>query len=209
MPMILVFDTETTGLPDYHKPSEMPHQPHLVELAAILFDTDTMKVVDDLDTLVQPDGWVSEPEAFAAHGITEAEAMRDGLPERVALSLFLDLMDMADYRVAFNEAGFDQRIIRIAIKRYGDGSSDPRNSQVEHRDAIADAFKECKGYCVMYGSRRERPNVFKRKVPNLAEALQFWCGKEIEGAHRAMVDADACLDIYLAMLAAGCAVDPR
>lgn len=30
MNLALVYDTETTGLPDWHQPSDAPQQPHLV-----------------------------------------------------------------------------------------------------------------------------------------------------------------------------------
>lgn len=60
--MILVYDTETTGLPDWQQPSEAPQQPHIVELAALLYDTDTCELVDSMHTLVRPDGWTLVPE---------------------------------------------------------------------------------------------------------------------------------------------------
>ncbi|MEA3044540.1 MAG: polymerase subunit epsilon [Sphingomonadales bacterium] len=31
--MILGYDTETTGLPAWHDPSDAPHQPHVIQLA--------------------------------------------------------------------------------------------------------------------------------------------------------------------------------
>nr|WP_299241463.1 hypothetical protein [uncultured Halomonas sp.] len=40
MTPILFFDTETTGLPDWKVPSDSEHQPHLVQLAAVLADDD-------------------------------------------------------------------------------------------------------------------------------------------------------------------------
>ena len=38
MNLALFYDTETTGLPDFKAPSEAQHQPHIVQLAALLVD---------------------------------------------------------------------------------------------------------------------------------------------------------------------------
>lgn len=35
---IIVMDTETSGLPIYNEPSEGASQPHIVELAALLYE---------------------------------------------------------------------------------------------------------------------------------------------------------------------------
>ena len=65
-----IYDTETTGLPDWNQPSEAPQQPHLVEIAALLFDGTTE--IEAFHTLVRPDGWNwdADNEAFKTHGIT-------------------------------------------------------------------------------------------------------------------------------------------
>lgn len=67
--MILAFDTETTGLPDFRAPSSAPHQPHLVQLAAVLTEgPDAEPAV--FSRIVRPDGYTEMPvRAFEAHGI--------------------------------------------------------------------------------------------------------------------------------------------
>jgi DNA polymerase-3 subunit epsilon len=37
------------------------------------------------------------------------------------------------------------------------------------------------------------------KTPNLGEAYRFFTGHELEGAHSALVDVDACIACYYAM----------
>lgn len=49
--MILVFDTETTGLPAFNLPAEDPSQPHIVQLVAILYDNNR-RVISELNVLV-------------------------------------------------------------------------------------------------------------------------------------------------------------
>ena len=113
---VLFFDTETTGLPDWKSPSESEQQPHLVQLAAILADTDTRKEIATLDLIIAPNGWEIPTEVSEVHGITQEHAAAVGVDETLALNLFFQLWNQYP-RVAHNRT-FDQRIIRIAAKRY-------------------------------------------------------------------------------------------
>jgi DNA polymerase-3 subunit epsilon len=72
----LFFDTETTGLPLFHEPSEDPRQPHLVQLAAVLVDIDTRKTLGSLDLTIAPDGWEIPDDVVKIHGITNEHARR-------------------------------------------------------------------------------------------------------------------------------------
>ena len=47
---VLVFDTETTGLPvKWAKVNEVDKWPHIIQLSHILYDTDTNNIID-IDT---------------------------------------------------------------------------------------------------------------------------------------------------------------
>lgn len=186
--LIMPFDTETTGLPDYKQPSEMPHQPHIVELAALLFDENTGDLVDQLHAIVRPDGWIIPDDVAAIHGITTERAMDEGRPENEVLAEFLALHSRCALRIAHNE-DFDQRIVRIAIKRLGDGATQ------EERDAIADEFKAAPKYCTMKADAKARGV----KWPKLVEAYKHHTGNELVGAHGALADARACAEVYFAM----------
>lgn len=205
---ITAYDTETTGLPDWNQPSESEQQPHLVEIAALLFDGTTE--IDRFHTIVRPDGWTIPDEVAQIHGITTERAMDEGIPEPEAVARFLSLHAQSDLRVAHNES-FDARILRIAIKRYGHGANGWDMLTQDERDAIADAFKARPAYCTsnaakplmklpptpkMLASPRFR-NSYKQ--PNLQEAHQHFLGESFEGAHGALADAEACARVYFAM----------
>jgi DNA polymerase-3 subunit epsilon len=207
---ILAFDTETTGMPDWSQPSESPQQPHLVEIAALLYDGDAE--VDSFHTLIKPNGWAwdDDNEAFKVHGITAERCMDEGMPETSAVALFLALHARADMRVAHNES-FDARILRIALKRYGNGASGWDMLTQDERDAIADAFKIAPKYCTCNAAKpiMKLPPTEKMaanprfrnsyKPPNLQEAHKHFLGVEFEGAHGALADAEACARVYFAM----------
>lgn len=185
---IMCYDSETTGLILYKEPSEDPRQPHIVELAALLFDDNTRELIDQMHAIVRPDGWIIPDDVAEIHGITIERAMDEGRPEAEVLAEFLALHARCSLRVAHNE-DFDQRIVRIAIKRLGNGATQ------EERDAIADAFKAAPKYCTMKADAKARGV----KWPKLVEAYKHHTGRELENAHSAMFDARACAEVYFAM----------
>ena len=180
--LIIAFDNETTGLPDWKAPSESQHQPHIVEIAALLHTPDGA-VIDSYKAIVRPDGWTIPDDIAQLTGITQEVALEVGIPEAEALDGFMALYARAGIRAAHN-ATFDDRIIRIALMRYRD-------------EAAADAFKEAtQKYCTCNQSRGP---VGLKKLPTLAEAYKHFFGEDLVEAHRAMPDAQACARIYFAL----------
>lgn len=182
MSSIIVFDTETTGLPDWKAPSESEHQPHIVEIAAILHSPDGA-VIDSYSTIVRPGGWEITSEMAQIHGITHEMAMDTGIPETDALEGFMALYERASVRAAHN-ATFDDRIVRIGLMRY-------------FGEERADAFKNgTEKFCTC---NHARGPVGLKKLPTLAEAYKHFFGEDLVEAHRAMPDAQACARIYFAL----------
>lgn len=190
MNTILFFDTETTGLPVWKEPSGSDKQPHLVQLAAILCNADTWKIIESMDVIIKPDGWEIPQETIDVHGITNEMALKVGMPEEKALELFLELRGNAD-RVSYNKT-FDQRIIRIATKRYS-------TDEVIEKWAIKDDF-----HCAMMLAKPivkcPAKTKGKFKYPKLQEAYEHFFGEKFDGAHSAMVDTKACMKVYWACI---------
>lgn len=186
---VLGFDSETTGIPDWKSPSGGEHQPHLVELAAKLVDVQTKEILGSIDSIIKPAGWTIPDDVIQVHGITNEVADTEGHDEKQTLLDFLELWKAADIRVAHNQ-NFDERIIRIAIKRYLD-------------DDVAEDWKQGAKACTALLAKpiMQLPpkNRWGFKMPKLEEAYRYFIGKELQGAHRAMNDTDACLDIYFAI----------
>lgn len=183
MKPILFYDTETTGLPNWKVPSEDESQPHIVQLGAILADDETGDVIQSMDMIILPDGWEIPEEASEIHGITTEMALKVGIPENVVLDTFLAMRGNAD-RVAHNRT-FDQRIIRIACKRYS--SEDVIDRWAEKDDH----------HCTMLAAAK----IIGGKWPKLEEAYKHFTGKDLENAHTAMADTKACMEIYFAIKA--------
>ena len=181
MPRLIdFFDSETTDIPDWHKPSDAPHQPHLVQIALVQVCSETRKTKNSMNVIVRPDGWKwdNTSEAFAAHGITFEEAMDIGVPEPQVVEMFMSMIGNGDYTVAHNHA-FDARIIRIALKRYF--------------PALMDDFKEARRLCTMWEFKKKMEY---HKKPKLSEAYFEFVGEEMKDAHSAMGDVNAMMVVY-------------
>lgn len=191
----LFYDTETTGLPLFNEPSEDPRQPHLVQLAACLIDVDKRQTIASMNVIVEPRGWLIPDDVAKIHGITTEHAAAVGVSEHLALMMFTDLWQRAQFRIAHNQQ-FDERIIRIAKLRYQDR---------ERAEAWAAGPAECTQLlstpilklpptAKMIAARRNH-----HKSANLGEAYEYFTGRKLEGAHNALVDVHACIDVYYAI----------
>lgn len=191
----LFYDTETNGLPLFDQPSEHPGQPHIVQLAACLVDIDSRKTLGSFDVTIRPDGWTIPDDVAKIHGITTEHADLVGVEESLAVDLLMTLWGRADARIGHNEQ-FDARIVRIALMRHEDA-------------AVADRWKAGAAQCTqilstpilklpptakMIAARRNH-----HKSANLGEAYEFFTGKKLDGAHNAMVDVTACMDVWFAI----------
>lgn len=194
MNIALFYDSETTGLPLFSEPSEDPRQPHIVQLAACLVDLDTRETVSSLDVVVRPEGWTIPHDVAAIHGITTERAMEVGISESLAVDMFMELWS-SRLRVAHNES-FDARILRIALMRY---------QSTETADYWKAGSAECTARMatpILALPPTEKMRASGRnhhKTANLGEAYQFFTGKPLQDAHRAMVDVQACMDVYFAI----------
>lgn len=194
----LVYDTETTGLPAYSDPSNSPHQPHIVQLAAAMVDLETRIVLQSMNVIIKPNNWTIPSEVAAIHGISQEMAIDIGISEVTAVHAFIGLWERCGVRIAHNDS-FDARIIRIALKRYGFALH------------TMDAWKTAEKYCTALQSKpilqlppteKMKATRFKNsfKMPKLEEAYKHFTGNDLEGAHNAMVDVEACLAVYFGII---------
>ena len=192
----LIYDTETTGIPDWNKPSEDPCQPSVTQLCAELLDDDTGEVFAGMNFIIKPDGWTIPPDLETLTGITNEKAQAVGVDMRLVLPVFLSMWQRADQRVAHNES-FDMRMVRIEIFRAGMGEVEADKWKA------GKAFDTCKSSQdivnlppteKMLATGRRWP-----KPPNLGEAYRHFTGTALENAHNAAVDVMACKTIYLSL----------
>ena len=193
--MILAYDTETTGLPDWRAPSDMPSQPHLVQLALIVA-LPTGRVIETINVLIRPAGWVISEEVSKIHGITHQRAMDEGIEEADAVAMFTRRQGPDVLTIAHN-LNFDRRIMRIAMLRSG-----ASKAQIEDRERWPSHCTMQQATPLVNAPPTEKmiaAGFKKAKSANLGECVQHFFKEDLVGAHDAMVDAQACLRIFFAM----------
>jgi DNA polymerase III epsilon subunit-like protein len=160
---LLIFDTETTGLPKSRKQSkEGPNNwPHIVSISWVILNSATNKVEKEVSYIVKPKDWVIPEDSIRIHGITQEKAEKEGEPLARVLGEFL--AEPYDIIVAHNME-FDYNVVDNAI-----------------RWDLDMAFTEIKKpkICTMELSRDicNLRNVFgKPKVPKLRELYQHAFG---------------------------------
>jgi DNA polymerase-3 subunit epsilon len=175
----LVFDTETTGFPSPKNP------PEIVQIAAVLQDTETGLILGELNLLVQPSKPIPQA-CIDVHGITDERCAAYGFKPDIADHMFALMAAKADVIVAHN-IKFDTDVI---------------NGVWQVSRAI---LKEKPQFCTMLKSTEivglAGTHAGGKKWPRLTQAYaHFFDGATFDGAHDAMNDVRACRDVYLKLL---------
>lgn len=118
---VLFFDTETTGLaPRNASPSisNIKDWPHILQLAFILYNTDTNKIIIQHNLLVDVNlhNVVIPEEATRVNGITNQQCKEHGMPIANVLNCFLYCLHSCDMLVAHN-LEYDWNMINAEILR--------------------------------------------------------------------------------------------
>ncbi len=189
--MLLVVDTETSGLLRDDLPADDPSQPHLVQLGAQLFDRQGARRAN-LTTLIKPEGWSIEPQAEAVHGISAQTCQRYGVSVVFALGVLQGLVACSTRVVAHN-MNFDRKVIAAAIHRAGGQGlwwSRAGGRMVCTMEAATPVLK-------LEGK-------FGHKFPSLAEAMAGLCPAfPFDERHDAEADVMATRELYQTLLQMG------
>lgn len=190
--MILIWDVESSGLWRDELPLDDPSQPHLLQLACKLVESDLVAGQSicrgRYSAIIKPDGWSIEPQAEAVHGISERLANRVGVPVKAALIAFRTFGILASRAVA-HHVNFDRRVMTNTFRR--------ANSEAAWFGARTEFVCTMERSTDVVGIRGE----FGNKFPTLEEAHRhFHPGLNFTSRHDAEEDLAACEDIYWALV---------
>jgi DNA polymerase III epsilon subunit-like protein len=110
---VIVFDTETTGLPKHrniYAKSMENNWPHIVSISWMILENDVP--VDSRSYIVKPNGWVIPSESSRIHGISHEQAMQEGKDLQFVIDEFI--CQHYDLLVAHN-LEFDENVLVNAI----------------------------------------------------------------------------------------------
>lgn len=195
--MICFFDTETSGLPNKKSP-RLEMQPHLMQIAISLFDSNRRPVYEISTLVALPDGVTPSPEAVETHGITAELSRKYGIHSVQAIALLRYACMRAELVVAHNFQ-FDEKLIGFAVERAGQDFSPlailPKLCTLEATTPILRIPPTESMIKWGHGD--------KFKAPKLSEAYKFFFNEELSGAHDALIDTRACARVYYHLLDSG------
>lgn len=188
--MYLIFDTETTGLPNnYSAPlSDFDNWPRCVQLAWQVHD-ETGKVLSSGDYIVKPDGFTIPFNSEKVHGISTDRAIREGIPLDEVMDKFAEDLEGAVFVIGHN-LEFDLNIMGSEYLRM------ERDNPLTEKIAI-DTKDESTEFCAIPGGRG------RYKWPTLAELHQKLFDVGFEEAHNAAADVDATARAFLELVRIG------
>ncbi|MEX0906492.1 MAG: DNA polymerase III subunit alpha [Balneolaceae bacterium] len=185
--MYLIFDTETTGLPqNYSAPlTDFDNWPRCVQLAWQLHD-EAGKIISSGDFIVKPDGFTIPFNSEKVHGISTERAHEEGLPLDEVMDAFSRDVAKCTF-VAGHNLEFDLNIMGSEYLRK------KRENILSEKIAI-DTKDESTDYCAIPGGRG------RYKWPTLAELHQKLFEVGFEEAHNAAADVDATARAFLELI---------
>lgn len=154
---LLVFDTETTGLPKSRAPAiDQPNNwPHLVSISWVILDNNI--ITKQREYIIKPENWVIPDDSIRIHGITNELAHTRGHSLLKVMTEFMG--EDCDVMVAHN-MDFDYNVIMNAIK--WDLEFDFKGFKIPMKCTM----QLSRDYCKL-------PSKFGYKVPKLKELYEF------------------------------------
>jgi DNA polymerase III epsilon subunit-like protein len=167
---MIVFDTETTGLP---QPSvvSLDLQPQIIEYAAVKMDS-KLKVIDKMTFLCKPS--IQLPAI-----ITKITGLKDeDLADKPPFSEFYDQLcefHLGETEMLAHNVDFDRKLLMFDLSRIGKQFNFPWPSR---------------HICTVEATMH-----FENKRLKLQELYEMATGKPLEQTHRAMDDVEALLEV--------------
>jgi DNA polymerase-3 subunit epsilon len=188
---VLVFDTETTGLPEKNALIlEHNRWPFIVQLSYILYDTESKTLLKTVNVIIKIPEHIAIPaECTALHSLTQEICQSKGEPLRPILECFLAIAQEADLLVGHN-ISFDKNMIMVECSRQG---------------LIYDIMHTSRDYCTMKETKElvGKICIFNNtgrtffKYPKLAELYSYLFTEAPKGMHDSMADILLCLRSYV------------
>jgi len=194
---ILVFDTETTGLPSrkgydkYYPYTQLNHYDNsrIISICWKLYDEEVL--ISSTYNIIKPDTFEidNSSKACQINGITQEIANEKGINiTDMFVKLHTDLYN-CDTVVAHNIL-FDKTVLLSELHRY-------------KRDDLINIFETKALYCTMNKSKDLLKIPMKYgdyKSPKLIELYLYFFGEKFDNEHDASADVEACVKCYFELI---------
>tara|TARA_Y100001970_G_scaffold272840_1_gene370029 strand:- start:1985 stop:2623 length:639 start_codon:yes stop_codon:yes gene_type:complete len=192
MNRVIVFDTETTGLPSKYnaKVSEPDIWPYIVQFSWIVYDIESMDMLKKEDYIIKLKNMSIPPQSTKIHGITNEIMNEKGVDLVQVLAKFYEDLYEADICVAHNMK-FDKSMIMVESGRY---------------NIKTDIWENKVEFCTMlYGdaiTKLTRLNYQNKRVskhPKLIELYEKLFNERPSNLHNSLMDVLVCFRCYYKM----------
>jgi DNA polymerase III epsilon subunit-like protein len=199
---VLVFDTETTGLP---KTKLLTYEalclwPHVVQLSYVMYDVSDNAVTNVRDFIVKiPKDIEMSPESIALHGITKEMCDKSEETMEEVLLRFIYDFSHSDLIVGHNLT-FDLNMVKIELMRQIQRNSHEKDLFLLFLEEVKTSRKY---YCTMQESvdlcnlpaldKKGNPYI---KFPKLAELHERLFQRKPKNLHNSLHDVLICLRCY-------------
>lgn len=192
--IVLVFDTETTGLPEKRDTSifETDKWPYIVQLSFLLYDVTNNHLLELEDLIINCDIDIPE-EATKIHGITTNISRIKGIHINTALDVFDNALKKADVVVGHN-ISFDKRLYMVETIRKNRTQYFTKN-KIRKQEYCT--MKEGKQLCKIEKTSQSGEKYYK--YPTLTELYLHLFKKQPQGVHNSLNDILACFRCYYMM----------
>lgn len=190
--MILVFDTETTGLPlNYNASAEdLNNWPRIIQLAYSVYDQPE-KEIKRFCKLIRPDGWnMPTGEFWVKNGFNQEKSLSEGVPIKEVLDEYTQDRLKCRFTVAHN-MNFDSKIIRSEMIRAG--------ISTEFKAEKVCTMMKTISFCNLPHKNGRKG----KKFPTLTELHYKLFNTGFVGAHDAGNDVDACAKCFFELVKRG------
>lgn len=208
---ILIFDTETTGLPlddsasweslsgDNKNQYNRNGYPRIAQLSWLLINENGQHLSDG-DYYICPDLWVMPEETSQFNGIWQKDLLKKGKPLIEVLQMFRDDVVNADYICGHN-LEYDINALEGEFSRAED---DHLSSMLTK--PVLDTMKTTVEFCAIpYPA--DKPRKYDTgcdyKYPKLSELYHKLFGKDFEGAHNSANDVSATAECLVELIKRG------
>lgn len=193
---ILIFDTETSGLPEEKNPSPLATNkwPYILQLSYILYDTEENRIITYVDTLIDIDNSVNiDSESINIHKITKEMCKNNGKPIKDVLNDFNNILKQTELLIGHN-LQFDKNLLIVEyIRNRIMHNFNPKNTPIPSFCTM----KNGKSICQLTYINRD--GVVIPKNPKLLELYKHYFNSEPDGLHNAMTDVIVTIRCYYKM----------
>lgn len=186
--MFLIFDTETTGLPQsFNAPlTDFDNWPRMVQISWQLHDA-LGQLIENKDYIIKPEGYDIPYKAYQIHGITTEKATKEGHDLATVLKEFDEALKKTKI-VAGHNVEFDYSIVGSEFLRKG------IKDELKSKPCI-DTMRYGTNVCQLPGGRGGN-----FKPPKLTELYQKLYGSKFDEAHNSAADVNATAQVFFEML---------